>query len=128
MTAIIYKKSRRYDESKEQISFMQELMLRDKDAWSNTWWTPNERQLSPQSGARHKAMGRKSGVPDIFMAIPRKGFHGLFIEMKRKDLKGKKSTTDNQDIFLERLSGNGYKCQVCYGAEEAIKCAIDYLT
>lgn len=43
---------------------------------------PNEGKRTPRNGARMKAMGRVSGIPDLMLAIARKGHHGLFIEMK----------------------------------------------
>jgi hypothetical protein len=127
MTTVSYKKTRRYDESLEQMSFMKELMLRDRHAWHSTWWTPNERKTTIQQGVRQKAMGKKPGVPDIFMAIAKKGFHGLFIEMKIKGLKQHGGVTPSQKERMNLLVENGYMCQVCYGADDAMACVIEYL-
>ena len=66
-------------------------------------------------GAMLKAEGVRSGVPDIFLPVPRKGYHGLFIELKRVK-KGVKSA--NQKDWLAELNNQGYLAVTCYGAEE----------
>ena len=85
--------------------------------------------------AKAKAMGKSAGVPDLFIPIANKYYHGLFIELKRraKILKsGKKSVSHtkvslNQEKWLERLRENSYEAKVCYGAEEAIEVIKDYM-
>lgn len=84
----------------------------------------------PNGGARHivvakrmKAEGVKRGVPDLFLAIPRKPFHGLFLEMK---VDGNK-TSAQQDDWILRLRAAGYRVEVCYGRGPAIEHLIDYL-
>ena len=85
----------------------------------------------PNGGSRHqieaarlKAQGVKPGVPDIFLPVPRGGYHGLFIELKRQ--KGGR-LSNNQKIWLTALGGMGYAVYVCFGCEEAIKEIIKYL-
>ena len=63
-----------------------------------------------------KLQGVKSGVPDMCIPLARKGYHGLYIELKV----GKNKTSVNQQIWLNLLSDNGYKAEVCYGAGQAI--------
>ncbi len=63
-----------------------------------------------------------SGVPDLFLPVPRGCFHGLYIEMKSD--KGR--VTDNQRWFLSKTEGLGYKTAVCYSAKEAIETIQDY--
>lgn len=79
---------------------------------------PNEGIRNQKNASRMKAEGMVSGVPDLFLAIPLKGFHGLFIEMKR--LRGSK-TTPEQKIFIEDLKKQGYSCHICKGCKEAQK-------
>lgn len=85
----------------------------------------------PNGGSRHKieaarlkAQGVKPGVPDICLPVPRGGYHGLYIELKRQH-RGKIS--NEQKIWLTALSGQGYKCLVCFGCDDAKKEIIKYL-
>lgn len=71
-----------------------------------------------------KPMGVKSGVPDIFLPVPRGGFHGLWIEMKR--VRSGRVTPAQKD-WVERLNGQGYAAHICYGWEQASKLILDYL-
>lgn len=70
-----------------------------------------------------KAQGLKPGVSDMFLPLARNGYHGLFIELKV----GKNKTTPKQDEFIRDVSFNNYKCEVCYGAKEAIKVLEEYI-
>lgn len=67
--------------------------------------------------------GVKKGVPDLFLPISRRGFHGLFIELKY----GKNKTTPHQDRWIALLNHNGYLAKVCYGADNAIRLIDWYL-
>ena len=84
----------------------------------------------PNGGHRHKAVavklqqeGVKAGVPDIFLAFPYGGFHGLFIEMKA----GSNTTTERQDEWIGKLLNVGYMTAVCYSFETAKQEILDYL-
>ena len=63
-----------------------------------------------------KANGLRVGVPDLMLAVPRGGFNGLFVEMKR--VGGK--TSDAQLEYHALLREQGYAVRVCTGAESAI--------
>lgn len=69
-------------------------------------------------GNQLKAEGVKSGVPDIFLPVGKRGYNGLFIELKRAD-KRKSRVSENQDDFIPRLREQGFCAEVCYGAEHA---------
>ena len=96
----------------------------------------------PNGGNRHvvtavrlKAEGVKSGVPDLFLPCPQmvkiggtsvqlQGMNGLWIEMKKR----KGSTTSKvQKWWHEKLREQGYRVEVCKGAEAAIEVLSDYL-
>lgn len=84
---------------------------------------PNERKCSIQQGKRFKAMGVKSGVPDLCLPVPRGKYHSLYIEMKAKN--GRMS--DNQKWWNEQLNGQDNYCVTCYGWEEASQVIERYL-
>jgi len=84
----------------------------------------------PNGGLRNKlvakklkAEGVKAGVPDIFLAVPRDPYHGLFIEMKF----GKNKATDNQIKWLNGLQFEGYETAICYSWGEAKDIICKYL-
>lgn len=75
---------------------------------------PNGGKRNAREAARFKAEGVVPGIPDLFLAVGRHGFHGLFIEMKA----GKNTTTPEQKEMMERLYRAGYSCAVCRSFEE----------
>ena len=79
----------------------------------------------PNGGSRNKAeaakfqrMGVKSGIPDLCLPVPKGLYHGLYIEMKRRV---SWTLTDAQKDVISKLAAQGYYCEVCPGAEAAIK-------
>lgn len=85
---------------------------------------PNEGKRSKVVGGRMKAEGLKSGVPDIFLPVPRGEYHGLFIEMKR--IRGG-AVTDCQKLWIHDLAHQGYKAVVCRGWQNAADEILKYL-
>ena len=95
---------------------------------------PNGGARHPATGKKLKAEGVKKGVPDLFLPVPRATYMGgrlggryrmgLFIELKRR--KGS-TTSKEQKWWHEKLRGQGYRVEVCKGAEEAIAVLSDYL-
>lgn len=86
----------------------------------------------PNGGSRHileavnlKKQGVKRGVPDVFLPVARKEFHGLYIEMKR--LKGGKASEDQMKYFVD-LVFEGYRVVLCKGWIEAKEVIEEYLT
>ena len=86
----------------------------------------------PNGGSRNvieavhlRDQGVKAGVPDIFIPVSSGGFHGLWIEMKRRG-KGTVVSFD-QDMWIKRLNMQGYVAGVCYGWDAAAKIIIKYL-
>ena len=75
---------------------------------------PNGGRRNAREAALLKLEGVVAGIPDLFLAVGRHGFHGLFIEMKA----GKNTTTPAQKEMMERLYRAGYLCAVCRSFEE----------
>jgi|688.fasta_scaffold49722_4 hypothetical protein len=73
--------------------------------------------------ARLEREGAKAGVPDLFLAIPRRQAHGLFIEMKAE----RGMVRPAQDAWLQALSAQGYEAAVCRSLEEFQAVVREYL-
>lgn len=86
---------------------------------------PNGGKRNAIEGAKFKRMGVKPGVPDICIPMPRQGYHGLYIELKRGDQNA--TTTDNQNYWLTELSKQGYDVYVAHGASALIDYVKTYL-
>lgn len=71
-----------------------------------------------------KAEGMKKGIPDLSLPVARRGYHGLFIEMKI----GYNKPTDEQKDFMAFAESEGYLDKVCYSSDEAIETLEWYLT
>jgi hypothetical protein len=84
---------------------------------------PNGGQRNVIVASKLKAEGVLSGVPDLHIPIAKKGYHGLYIEMKA----GKNKPTVNQIEIMEKLTNEGYLCKVCYCFDEFEKIVNDYL-
>lgn len=82
---------------------------------------PNGGQRNIITAKRMKDEGVRAGIPDLFLAVPRGKFHGLFVEMKKT--RGG-VVSDAQKACMQMLSENGYCVTVCHGfmdAQEAVK-------
>jgi hypothetical protein len=80
------------------------------------------------AGGKLKAEGVKPGVPDVFLPVARRGYHGLWIEMKKPSLKGTKNpTSEFQDQWIDGLKKNGYACFVAFSWIEARDGIVWYL-
>jgi len=87
------------------------------------WAIPNGGQRNAIVAAKLKAEGVLAGVPDLFIATARNGYHGLFIEMKA----GKNKPTPEQTAVMLDLHAESYKCAVCWSVEEFKATVDDYL-
>jgi len=85
----------------------------------------------PNGGLRNKrvavrltAEGVRRGVPDTCLPVARKGYHGLYIELKRR--MGGRLEPEQED-WIEFLAEQGYKAVVCRGFDEARAVIENYL-
>lgn len=94
-----------------------------------TWWRlqfPQYKQLLfhiPNGGKRDiitarnlKKDGVVQGVADLFLSIARAGYHGMYIEMKRR--KGGRQS-EAQKAFQAEVEREGYAYVVAHGADQA---------
>jgi hypothetical protein len=79
---------------------------------------PNGGKRNLVTAMKLKAEGVKSGVPDLFLALPNEIHAGLFIELKTPK---KGTVSKEQKEWITRLNKNGYRAVVCWGHEEAIE-------
>ena len=88
----------------------------------NGFWLDGMNKAKAQRYIKHlKAEGYTPGVPDLFLAIPRMSFGGLWIEMKarKEDLKSPPKVSKEQHAIGSMLLNNGYLACSCEGKEEA---------
>ncbi|AJJ54868.1 VRR-NUC domain protein [Yersinia pseudotuberculosis IP 32953] len=84
---------------------------------------PNEGKRGPKAARDAKRLGLRKGVPDLFLALPRGGYAGLWIEMKSS----KGHVNNNQNCWLSKLGDIGYKVDVSYSFLSAKGAIISYL-
>ena len=76
---------------------------------------PNGGQRNVIVASKLKAEGVLSGVPDLHIPMAKKGYNGLYIELKNGKA-GKVS--ENQLTIMEKLQNEGYRCEVCRSFDE----------
>jgi len=91
--------------------------------------------LSPYMANKHRSQNPIKGYPDLFIALPKGNFAGLFIEIKtdkanpfKKDgtLKANEHT-ERQAEVLKALNEVGYAALFSTGVDETIKVIESYL-
>lgn len=93
---------------------------------------PNGGSRNKIEAGKLKAMMAKAGVSDLFLPVARRGYHGLYIELKH-DATGlnehvkARMVADNQKEWLDKVSAQGYAAGVCYGYDEAVRAISWYL-
>lgn len=85
---------------------------------------PNGGKRGKVEAIHFKAEGVKAGVPDICLPVPRGGWHGLYIELKRRE--GGRVSPE-QTKWLEDLMRQGYYTAICRGWEDAQRVILAYL-
>jgi hypothetical protein len=86
----------------------------------------NENAAGKAIGVLRWKMGVKKGMPDICIPVPRDGFCGLYIELKRED--GVASDIQPEQLSVhDRLSNLGWNVVVAYGWRRAFSVTAEYL-
>lgn len=110
-------------ENKLQISCVKWFDLFHSRHKLNLFSVPNEGARTPRNGARMKAMGRRAGVADMFLAIRNEKYNGLFIEFKTS--KGKQS--ESQKAFEVAVLNNGFEYFICQDFDTFVKKIGEYV-
>jgi len=84
---------------------------------------PNGEYRTLSSGKRLKAQGVRAGVPDLFLAVPKGIYGGLWIELKAQHGR----VSPEQKEWIGKLKVWGYAAHVCYGWRDAAKVICAYL-
>jgi hypothetical protein len=85
---------------------------------------PNGGKRTVVEGVILKRMGVKAGIPDFCIPMARKGYHGLYGELKRR--KGGVISVQ-QAYWLSELTKQGYYVFVAHGADEFIQQVKNYM-
>lgn len=84
---------------------------------------PNGAPMSLKQRLWMMAEGLKPGVLDVWLMVPRGGYHGLIVEMKTKT--GRVSKDQKRWLSFQR--SRGYRVEVCRGREEAWEVIKEYM-
>lgn len=85
---------------------------------------PNASRVPKHVGHKLNLEGRRKGYPDLQLLMRSAGFPGLIVEMKRT--KGGHLEPDQRET-LAWMAEEGYRCEVCKGAEAAKLVIAEYL-
>jgi len=72
-------------------------------------------RLTIGQARKAKTAGMKKGYPDVQLPVARRGYHGMYIEMKQ----GRNRPDREQKAWLKRLKDEGHYVTVAYSALEA---------
>lgn len=85
---------------------------------------PNGGRRDAKEAALLKAEGVRAGVPDICLPAARWPYHGLYIELKRKN---GGTLSKKQENWISHLNEAGYLAVCCHGWEKARAVILGYL-
>ena len=85
---------------------------------------PNGARVAWTQAKKLRAEGLAAGVPDLMLPVAREGYHGLFIEMKRR--RGG-NLSPEQKLWGDALRKQGYLVIMAAGADRAITWLEKYL-
>lgn len=91
--------------------------------------SPNGGSRNKREAAKFKAMGTKSGFPDLLLLAKRGPYGGLLIELKIPNLATKKDggAQPEQIKWGNYLLDNGYGYRLCHGWKMARDTLVSYL-
>ena len=112
------------DQEQEIVIQWKELMVNRFPQLKYLLHVPNGGSRHPAEAQKLRRMGVVRGVSDLFLPVARHGYHGIWIEMKRKH--GGRLSPDQKD-WIEGMREEGYKAERADGADEAIAILEEYL-
>ncbi|WP_322528964.1 VRR-NUC domain-containing protein [Salinicola sp. LHM] len=87
----------------------------------------------PNGGSRHvleakklKRQGVRAGVSDLVIALPRGGYHGLYLEFKATPPRNAQLAASQRE-WLERMASAGYCAKLALGIEQAQAVIREYM-
>jgi len=95
----------KHNESKLQQACVKWFRLQYPHFKLNLFAIPNGGNRSVITASILKAEGVVAGVADMMLAVPRNGFHGLWLETKH----GKNDLSEKQEDFKQAVQKQGYK-------------------
>ena len=88
----------------------------------------------PNGGSRHgleaakmKQQGVRSGVSDLVIAVPRGGYHGLYLELKATPPHDA-ALAESQRDWLTKMEAQGYCAVLALGVDEARAAITEYMS
>lgn len=121
-------------ESDLQVQVADYLRLRYPDVLFHSDFGSGIKLTQGQAMKQKRQNGGRRGWPDMFLAEPKNGLHGLFIELKKAGTRLKKkdgtwasSHLEEQNEVLNQLQKKGYAAYFAVGFEEAKDIIDDYL-
>jgi hypothetical protein len=125
MCPYIPQKKRNYTEHKEQAALIQwrDLNKNNLPGLELLHSIPNGGHRPRREAARMKAEGALSGIPDLFLPVPRKGWRGFYIEMKA----GTNKLSADQKEMHAKLTLQGYYVETHWNWIDAKNAIEEYL-
>lgn len=110
-------------ERERQIAWVKWFTWQYRDLAPLLHHSPNGGSRDIREASKFKKMGTRAGFPDLFLAVPSNGFHGLFIELKSE--KGRVNAI--QKAYHELLRRQGYRVEVVKDFDTFKKIIEEYL-
>lgn len=92
----------------------------------------NTQVANSRQAGRIVAEGSVAGIPDLELSVMKQGYGGLYIELKAPNHEPKRASSngglsDEQIEVIDNLRKCGYRVEVCYSVDAAIKVIEEYL-
>lgn len=111
------------NEQQEHIAFIERVNLELPKYAKYLLHPANGGSRHPAEARNLKRMGVRPGVSDIFFAYPVNGYHGLWMELKRKNGK----LTSAQAEWLQLMQEVDYAVAVAFSSEQAMHYILSYI-